>query len=310
MNCGPRSETISSGTPDIPGTEVQACPPADDCGRTGWRHGTYWATSTELEGAKGSVGCLDVRRLGPMANGPPKKNSRGKLWSLGGTQEERALVGALEARALEGTLEVLALEWGWVLRTPGVTLYPGGLGLEPAGLTAERRGRRRACSGHGRRHAWGSHRWRHWFPHERQTWESRGCWRACVGHERRSWLRRGRRQAWGSKRRQRACVLHEQQAWLSHERRRAWVSDSWQAWLGNGGRTRRRAGSGSGQHNFQTLEDPFPPAQSSGVWEVHGAMVICPDPKQGVQRGVIKLRISGDSAKLPRKRHKQEIQVG
>ncbi len=49
----------------------------------------------------------------------------------------------------------------------------------------------------------------------------------------------------------------------------------------NGWRAGRRAGSGSGPDTLQTPEDPFPPAQSSGVWEVHGAMVVAP-----IQQGV------------------------
>ncbi len=40
--------------------------------------------------------------------------------------------------------------------------------------------------------------------------------------------------------------------------------------------------SGSGQDALQTLDDCFPPSQSSGVWEVDRAMVISPDPEQGV----------------------------
>ncbi len=31
------------------------------CGRTGWHPGSYWATRTELEGARGSVCCLGVQ---------------------------------------------------------------------------------------------------------------------------------------------------------------------------------------------------------------------------------------------------------
>ncbi len=51
---------------------VRACPPEGDkesmtwhrlsnCGHTWWNHETYWATSTELGGVRGSVGCLDVQ---------------------------------------------------------------------------------------------------------------------------------------------------------------------------------------------------------------------------------------------------------
>ncbi len=31
---------------------------------------------------------------------------------------------------------------------------------------------------------------------------------------------------------------------------------------------------------LQTPDDTFPPAQSLGVWEVHGAIVIGPEPEQ------------------------------
>ncbi len=35
-----------------------------------------------------------------------------------------------------------------------------------------------------------------------------------------------------------------------------------------------------GLDTLQTPEDPFPPAQSCGVWKVHGTIVIGPDPEQ------------------------------
>ncbi len=50
----------------------------------------------------------------------------------------------------------------------------------------------------------------------------------------------------------------------------------------------RRAGSGSGQDTLQTPEDPFPPAQSHGVWEVHRTMEVGPAPEQREDGGVIK----------------------
>ncbi len=42
--------------------------------------------------------------------------------------------------------------------------------------------------------------------------------------------------------------------------------------------------SGSRIDNLQTPDDRFPPAQSSGVWEVDKAVVVCPDPEQWRRR--------------------------
>ncbi len=55
----------------------------------------------------------------------------------------------------------------------------------------------------------------------------------------------------------------------------------------------RRAGSGSGP------EDTFPPTQSGGVWEVHGMLVIHPEPEQSIKGGVIPRRRRGELAELP-----------
>ncbi len=65
----------------------------------------------------------------------------------------------------------------------------------------------------------------------------------------------------------------------------------WRAWMGNGGRTGRWAGSGSGRDTFLIPEDPFPPAQSCCVWEVQG--------KQRVYSGVIQYRFRNEPAEFP-----------
>ncbi len=51
---------------------------------------------------------------------------------------------------------------------------------------------------------------------------------------------------------------------------------------GNGG-----LGSGSGQDALQTLDDCLTQAQSSGIWEVDEAVVICPVQEQGAQCSVV-----------------------
>ncbi len=193
---------------------------------------------------------------------------------------------ALEERALEEwALEEQALEWGWALRIPGVAPNLGALGLEPAGLTAERpagltaepwtaaglpQEQRRACHSDGRRQAWlGRERRRACVGHEQQAGVScgrrrachRNSWRACHRNSRKACHSGGWRQAWLGREWQRACVGHEQQA---------------------GESCGRRAGSGSGLDTLQTPEDLFSPAESGGVWEVHGAMVDDPDPEQRV----------------------------
>ncbi len=104
---------------------------------------------------------------------------------------------------------------------------------------------------------------------------------------------RGRR-AWESRRR-RCEFPREWRAWESHRQRRefprerrACVGHEWRWACGN--RERQRAGSGSGPDSPQTPEDTFPPTQSGGVWEVHGTVVVGPEPEQFIQGGVIPRR--------------------
>ncbi len=85
-------------------------------------------------------------------------------------------------------------------------------------------------------------------------------------------------------------------AWNGRGRRRACMGNGWQTWW--------RAGSGLGLDTLQTPEDPFPPAQSCGVWEVHGVIVVGPDPEQRFHRGC------SDPAELQRKRHKRGVSAG
>ncbi len=46
-------------------------------------------------------------------------------------------------------------------------------------------------------------------------------------------------------------------------------------------------------------EDPFPPAQSCGVWEVHRGIVIAPFPEQRVECGVVQRHYRGQPSELP-----------
>ncbi len=71
-----------------------------------------------------------------------------------------------------------------------------------------------------------------------------------------------------------------------------------------------RAGSGSGPDTLQTLEDTFPPAQSSGIWEVHGAMVIGPVPEQRIKCSIVQRSHNGEPAELSGKLDKPEIPAG
>ncbi len=68
--------------------------------------------------------------------------------------------------------------------------------------------------------------------------------------------------------------------------------------LEDGQWTGRQAGSGSGLDNLQTLDDPFPSAQSCGVWEVHWVMIVGPDPEQRVQCNVVETCPNGEPAEL------------
>ncbi len=82
--------------------------------------------------------------------------------------------------------------------------------------------------------------------------------------------------------------------WLGGNRtagRRAWLGNSQRAWW--------RADSGSGPDTLQTPEDPFPPVQSCGVWEVHRAIVIAPFPEQRVECGVVQRHYRGQPSELP-----------
>ncbi len=56
----------------------------------------------------------------------------------------------------------------------------------------------------------------------------------------------------------------------------------------------------------QTLEDPFPPAQSCGVLKVHGVIVIGPDPEQRVEHCFNEHCTHGEPAELLRILHKRE----
>ncbi len=63
----------------------------------------------------------------------------------------------------------------------------------------------------------------------------------------------------------------------------------------------RQAGSGSGPDTLQTPEDPFPPAQSCSVWEVHRAIVIGPNPEQRVDGGTRPVPSSRPAHRPPRR---------
>ncbi len=62
-----------------------------------------------------------------------------------------------------------------------------------------------------------------------------------------------------------------------------------------------------GTGNFPTPVDPLSPTQSCGVWEIHRALVICPEPKQMEDCHVGELRHRGEPAEFPGELHEGEI---
>ncbi len=62
-----------------------------------------------------------------------------------------------------------------------------------------------------------------------------------------------------------------------------------------------------GTGNFPTPVDPLSPTQSCGVWEIHWALVICPEPKQMEDCHVGELRHRGEPAEFPGELHEGEI---
>ncbi len=65
------------------------------------------------------------------------------------------------------------------------------------------------------------------------------------------------------------------------------------------GRERWRADSGSGPDTPQTPEYTLPRTQSSGVLEVHGTVVIGPEPEQLIDGSIIHRRRHGKFAEFP-----------
>ncbi len=94
-------------------------------------------------------------------------------------------------------------------------------------------------------------------------------------------------------------------ACFGRERRCEFPRGRW-AWESRG----RRAGSGSGPDTSQTPEDPFSPTQSCGVWEVHGAIVIGPEPEQMIDGRVVQRRPRGKPAEFPSVLVEGEISAG
>ncbi len=62
-----------------------------------------------------------------------------------------------------------------------------------------------------------------------------------------------------------------------------------------------------GTGNFPTPVDPLSPTQSCGVWEIHRALVICPEPKQMEDCRVVELRHRGELAEFSGEHHEWEI---
>ncbi len=211
--------------------------------------------------------------------------SRGWLW---GALVRSGLWGALARSGLWGALARSGL-WGALARC---WHWPGrSRDWQACHMNCRRachRNRRRACHTNCRRAC------------------HTNCRRACFGCE--------RRQACVGNRRQREFP-RERRAWESRRRRHAWVSGSWQAWLGLDWQTGRRAcvgrerrrvrksrgrrWAGSGLDTRQTPENTFPPTQSGGVWEVHGTVVVGPEPEQLIKCCVIPRCHRGELAELP-----------
>ncbi len=59
-----------------------------------------------------------------------------------------------------------------------------------------------------------------------------------------------------------------------------------------------------GTGNFPDTVDPLSPTQYCGVWEIHRAMVIGPEPKQMEDCRVVELRHRGKHAEFPGVLHK------
>ncbi len=91
-------------------------------------------------------------------------------------------------------------------------------------------------------------------------------------------------------------------------RRRSGSTGLEATWLGNQQR-RRRAGRDQRRHSWasfdsgpvtsQTPVDPLSPTQSCGVWEIHRALVISPEPKQMEDCRVVELRHRSEPAEFP-----------
>ncbi len=205
--------------------------------------------------------------------------------ALEGTLEEQALERALEERALERALEEWALEWcleEWALeeRTLEGTceeralegthsntyphmppIIPGAHGRLPVALTSLSEPRTSAGMSEPGTAACMS---------EPRTAECLQWPRTAAGMSGRQWRR--------------ACVGCECGGLDCR------TADGLEGWL-----VLDRA-----WDTLQTPENPFPPDQSCGVWEVHGAMVVGPDPEQRIQHSVIEPHPNGEPAELSR----------
>ncbi len=98
--------------------------------------------------------------------------------------------------------------------------------------------------------------------------------------------------------------------WAGRDQRRrrwaGWYQRRWR-WAGRGQRRHSWAGLDSGPVTSQTPVDPLSPTQSRGVWEIHRALVICPEPKQMEDSRVVELRHRGEPAEFSGELHEGEI---